>query len=147
MKTDGGQLWGFSPMAPSIDVLDTMFNNNNLIGMSNPAIKIPIEMATGQSNGIPIKDNAQYLQDNLLPPQLDIISKATGKELYNPTQNRTDKGNSQPVPGTGIPADVFNFFTGLHATDYNSQPDLRSVIAENKVNKSAQRADIQRNNR
>ena len=147
-KTDGGQLWGYSPMAPSIDVLDTLFNNNNVIGALNPMAKIPIEMATGQSNGIPIKDNAQYLQDNILPPQLDMISKATGKELYTGLQqNRTDKGNSQPVPGTGIPADVMNFFTGLHATDYNSPADIRSVVAENKVNKSNARADIQRNNR
>jgi hypothetical protein len=150
MKTEDGQLWGYSPMAPSIDVMQTLMNPNpgaNLLGMASPFAKIPIEMATGQSNGIPIKDNAQYLQDNVLPPQLDMISKGTGKELYNPTQNRTDKGNSMPVPGTGIPADVFNFFTGLHATDYNSPADLRSSIAEAKTAKSALRSDIQRNNR
>lgn len=149
-QADGGQLWGYSPMAPSIDVMQTLMNPNpagNLLGMATPFAKIPIEMATGQSNGIPIKDNAQYLQDNVLPPQLDMISKGTGKELYNWNQNRTDKGNSMPVPGTGIPADVFNFFTGLHATDYNSPADLRSSIAEAKTAKSAQRSDIQRNNR
>lgn len=146
-KVDGGALWGISPMAPSIDVLDTILKPNpaaNLLGMSNPFIKTPIELATGQSNGIPIKDPGQYLQDNLLPPQLSVLSKGMGTELYNPTQNRTDKGNSPDVPGTGIPANVFNFFTGLHATDFNDQPALRSVAAEAKNAKSAARSDAQR---
>lgn len=163
MVADGHQLWGFSPMAPTADVLDTMLSGinstnakqnsivpavgENFQSMLNPFLQIPSQLATGQSNGIPIKDPLEYVQDQVLPPQLDLISKLTGKDING--MNRTDLANKNMtpnVPGTGLSPDLWNFLTGTHATDYNSTPAEKAVAGENKAVNTATRNAARRAN-
>jgi hypothetical protein len=156
IQTEGGQLWGFSPMSPFIDVLDTIGQGvtpagllsgkseaamgNNLIGMSTPAVKLPLEIFTGQSSGVPIKDNFQYLQDQLDGSVGNLISKGTGRELYAPWEKRTDANN-----GSDPNVAIANFLSGLRITNYNGPAAERSVRGENTANKSVNKLNAQRN--
>jgi hypothetical protein len=149
-----GDLWGFSPYSPFIDVADTLLNNqtlggvlngqnavnagSSLLGMTTPLIKMPVDLATGQSNGIPIKDNAEYIQDNLSGSLGNLISKASGKELYNPTLGRTDSNNSNihgGDQGANAVHELVNYLSGLKVTNFNGPAAERSVKGENNAAK------------
>jgi len=117
-----------------------------LLSAATPFAKIPIELATQQSNGVPIKDNAQYLQDSLTGSYGSLLSKMSGKLITG--QGRTDTANG---PAHGIPQDsvaalqIANFLSGLKIQDYQSPAALRSYKGEQKANLSALKSDVRRN--
>jgi hypothetical protein len=161
IQTEGGALWGFSPMSPMIDVMQTLgggmtlggvANGNNLAAfgksMANaatPFAKIPAEaFITGETNGIPIKDRAEYIQDQLSGSIGNLISKATGKELYNPTLGRTDSNNNPANQGGVAANQIANFLTGMKITNYNSPQAMKSLKGELNAQKLQNKQNAKR---
>lgn len=145
-KDDFG-LWGINPSSPIIEVADTfskfkpgdpagnaMGAGKQLLGMSTPFAKMPIELSMGaQSTGVPIEDPAQYIGDNLGGSYLSTLSRATGKTIgpdgiVNRTDNAhkgTEEEQAQHAALQGI-----NFFTGGKLTDYQSDAAIKAANYE-----------------
>jgi hypothetical protein len=159
---EGISLWGFSPSSPVIDVMDQLGGGitpaglangkgeasigGNLLGMATPFAKIPLDLATQQSNGVPIKDPAQYLQDSLTGSYGQLLSKSTGKLITG--QGRTDSANAangNASQGQIAAQQLANFLTGLKITNYQSPSSMRAVRGEMKSNVSANKAQARRN--
>lgn len=142
-KDDYG-MWGINPSSPVIEVANTFAKfklgdpagniggaATQAIGMSTPFAKMPLEMAMGaQSSGIPIKDNMQYLGDNLGGSYLATLSRATGKTInQDGIVDRTDSA------ARGTPEDQLehaklqgiNFLTGAKLTDYKSDSAIKAA--------------------
>lgn len=162
MQGEGHSLWGINIANPVTDVMDQlgsgmtlggMTDGSNgasigktLLGAASPFAKIPIDLATQQSNGVPIKDPNQYLQDALTGSYGGLISKSTGK-LWN-GQGRTDTANgaAHGVDQSDVAAlQIANFLSGLKITDYNSPAAQRSYVGEQKQKLSDKKADYRRN--
>lgn len=162
MKGEGQSLWGVNFANPVTDVMDQLgagvtagglMNGSSevnmgktLLGAASPFAKIPIDLATQTSNGVPIKDNAQYIQDALGGSYGGLLSKMTGKNITG--QGRTDTANG---PAHGVDQSdvaklqIANFLSGLKITDYNSPAAQRSYVGEQKAKASTAKADYRRN--
>lgn len=159
-----GGMWGINPSSPVIEVLNSFGRgitpNNimnplatdgaaikegaNLLGMATPFVKAPLEMATGQSSGVPIRDNAQYLQDTLGGSWVSTASKASGKLLNG--QGRTDSANRMDPNSQNEQAitQLVNFLSGGKLTDYQSDSALRSYMGEQNQKRQNQRLNLKR---
>jgi hypothetical protein len=160
-----GSMWGINPSSPVIEVLnslgkgitpaglaqpfsaDSSYNKvgANLLGMATPFAKMPIELSMQQSNGVPIKDNFQYLQDNLGGSWVSAASKGSGVLLNG--QGRTDSANRPDKAGQNEQAitQLINFMSGLKLTDYQSDSALRSFMGEQNEKRQNERAQLKRN--
>lgn len=159
-----GGMWGINPSSPVIEVLNSLGKGitpnslmnplatdgagvgigKNLLGMSTPFAKIPIEMATGQSGGVPIRDNAQYLQDNLGGSWVSAASKASGQLLTG--QGRTDSANRMDPESQKEQAitQLINFLSGPKLTNYQSDSALRSYMGEQNEKRQNERLQLKR---
>ena len=164
-KDRDGSMWGINPSSPVIEVLnslgkgitpagladpfgaDSSYNKvgANLVGMATPFAKMPTELAFQQSNGVPIKDNFQYLQDNLGGSWVSAASKGSGQLLNG--QGRTDSANRPDQAGQNEQAitQLINFMSGLKLTDYQSDSALRSFMGEQNEKRQNERAQMKRN--
>lgn len=86
--------WQSKPGIPSADVMDQYGTNplgtlRTIMGSTNPALRIPYEMASGNSvgTGSKIKDKSEYVDSQL--PFAGFIDKITGRSLSS--------GFSQPL--------------------------------------------------
>jgi hypothetical protein len=162
MKGEGASMWGMNFANPVTDVMDQLGAGVTPQGLANgksevsmgqtllsavsPFAKMPIELATQQSNGVPIKDNAQYLQDSLTGSYGGLLSKMTGKLITGQGRTDTANGAAHGVPQDDVAAlQIANFLSGLKIQDYQSPAALRSYKGEQKANVSTAKADIRRN--
>lgn len=159
MVGEGMSLWGFNPSSPVIEVLNSISSGATIgdpvgsalnvgktaFGMSTPFLKMPTELITQQSNGIPIQDNAQYVQDQLGGAWGGLISKSTGKLITG--NGRTDSSNgATPEDQAKIAKlQLANFLSGMKITDYQSPAALRSVRGEQKQKQTETRKNLERN--
>jgi hypothetical protein len=151
MQGEGHSMWGINIANPVTDVMNTLgkgitpgglANGENavnmgktLLGSASPFAKIPIDLATGESNGVPIQSTNQYMQDSLTGSWGGVISKSTGK-LWN-GEGRTDSTNgaAHGVDQSEIARlQIANFLGGLKITDYQSPSALRSYVGEQRAN-------------
>jgi hypothetical protein len=88
----------FNLGSPQEGVLGDMLNGNplrNAIGMVNPLLKAPVELATGSnlSTGRSIVDTGEYVD-----AQLPVINQIAGISGYSPTGTISALLNGLPVP-------------------------------------------------
>lgn len=158
-KDDYG-MWGINPSSPVIEVANTFSKfkpgdpvgniggaGKQLIGMSTPFAKMPLEMAMGQqSSGIPIEDNNQYLLDNLGGSYVGALSRATGKTVnQNGIVDRTDsaaKGTPEEQ-AEQAKLQAMNFLSGMKLTDYKSDSAIKAANYD-IVDKMKQKVEAQR---
>jgi hypothetical protein len=137
-KDDYG-MWGINPGSPVAEVANTFskFKAGDPLGnikggigqavsMSNPFIRMPFETATGHQAGteIPIKDQGQYMLDNLGGSYAATLSRATGKTAgFDGILDRTDSAAKATPEDQAEHAklQLFNFLSGLKLTDYASE--------------------------
>ncbi|ASZ72599.1 hypothetical protein NELLIE_26 [Arthrobacter phage Nellie] len=159
MVGEGMSLWGFNPSSPVIEVLNSISSGATIgdpvgsalnvgktaFGMATPFIKMPTELITQQSNGIPIQDNAQYVQDQLGGAWGGLASKTTGKLITG--NGRTDSSNgATPEEQAKIAKlQLANFLSGMKITDYQSPAALRSVRGEQKQKQTEAKKNFERN--
>jgi hypothetical protein len=157
-KDDNG-LWGINPSSPVIEVANTFKNitpgdpvgnvlgtGKQLIGMSTPFARMPLELSMGaNSTGVPIEDPAQYIGDNLGGAYLSSLSRATGKTInQDGIVNRTDsayKGDPE-LQAEHAKLQGINFLTGAKLTDYQSDSAIKSANYE-AVEKMKREAEAQ----
>lgn len=164
-KDRDGSMWGINPSSPVIEVLNSLgkgitpaglaqpfspessYNKvgANLMGMATPFAKMPVELASQQSNGVPIKDNFQYLQDNLGGSWVSAASRGTGTLING--QGRTDSANRPDQAGQNeqLTTQLINFMTGAKLTDFQSDSALRSFTGEQNDKRQNERAQLKRN--
>jgi hypothetical protein len=147
-KDDYG-MWGINPSSPVIEVANTFSRikpgdpvgnvtktGSQLLGMATPFVRMPTELAMGQNaTGIPITDQAQYLQDNLGGSYVGALSRATGKTLnQNGIVDRTDSAAKATPEEQAQHAklQLFNFLSGLKLTDYKSDSAQRAALYDQK---------------
>jgi hypothetical protein len=158
-KDDYG-LWGINPSSPVIEVANTFKNvtpgdpvgnvlgaGKQLIGMSTPFAKMPLELSMGaNSTGVPIEDPAQYVGDNLGGAYLSSLSRATGKTInMDGIVNRTDSAYKGDIDAQIEHAKLqgINFLTGGKLTDYTSDSAIKSANYE-AVQKMKDQVEAQR---
>ena len=153
-----GHLWGGNPTAPVIDVFNSVgagtslsgmvpFSENNnfervgrlLMGMTNPIMRSPVEMAIGRNVGTdsPIMDNGQYLTD--MPGPLRYASKVTGHTI-NPmlgglprrTEAKYKDGMDSDEWWQNAALETFNYNTGVQVKDYTSDSAVKSAEFDEK---------------
>jgi hypothetical protein len=127
-----GSYAGIKPGVPGPDVLDQYLSSpmktlQTIMGSTNPAIKIPYEVATGhETSGATMPGAAQYIDQQL--PYGSVLDALTGREAST--------GFTQPVPvsksNTGYGGNpntggylrtIINQLTGGGLTDY-SKPSM-----------------------
>jgi hypothetical protein len=162
MKGEGKSLWGINFANPVTDVMDQLgagvtagglLNGSSelnmgktVLGAASPFAKIPIDLATGTSNGVPITDPAQYVQDSLTGSYGGLLSKMTGKNITGQGRTDTANGAMHGENQSNVAAlQIANFLSGLKITDYNSPAAQRSYVGEQKAKFSASKADYRRN--
>lgn len=142
-----GDMMGLNPTHPVLDVLNSLGsgitrNNldpfsieaeqgapekfaNTLLGMSNPLLRGPAEIAAGRKldTGAPIESNIQYALDYFMPAK--EISRATGVSLEPGLPRRTESKYAEGArTDEEIQRDLgmqaINFLTGAGVTNYSS---------------------------
>lgn len=88
----------FNLGSPQEGILGDMLNGNparNAVGMLNPLLKAPVELATGTNiaTGVPIRDTGEYVD-----AQLPIVNQIAGVSGYSPTGTVSAILNGMPVP-------------------------------------------------
>jgi hypothetical protein len=162
MKGEGQSLWGINFANPVTDVMDQLGAGvsvgglmdgssearmgKTLLSAASPFAKVPIDLATQTSNGVPIKDNFQYVQDAVGGSYGGLLSKMTGKLLNGQGRTDTANGPAHGVDQSDVAAlQIANFLSGLKITDYNSPAAQRSYVGELRANQSTAKADYRRN--
>lgn len=123
----GGNLYGINPGDPVSDLGSSFLGGdagNDVMGGVTPAIRMPAELATGNSwgTGTPIKDTTEYLGQNI--PGISILQNITNRDVLGgmgPTVNaqRGYEGNWDPVA-------LINTLTGAGITNYTKPNYLKS---------------------
>lgn len=142
-----GDLMGINPTHPVLDVLNSLGsgitpNNlnplnidadqsagaklgNTLLGMTNPLLRAPVEIAGGKrvDTGAPIESTPQYLLDYFMPAK--EISRATGVSLEPGLPRRTESKYAEGARtdeeiARDLNMQAINFFTGAGLTNYSS---------------------------
>ena len=114
----------FNLGSPQEGILGDVLNGNplrNAIGMVNPLLKAPVEMATqtNLSTGVPIQDMGEYVDS-----QLPVVNQVAGISGYSPTGTVAALLRGLPVPDPQravargekdhfFNASLVNFLTGL----------------------------------
>lgn len=126
--------WTANPGVVQADVLNSFAPTNNpagsirgILGMLNPALKVPAELASGVNigTGVPISDKSDYVDQQI--PGLNSINSvtgisptgtiATGQVDYN---RQRAKGNRE---GTADPEYMLNYLLGQQLYD-TTKPNL-----------------------
>ena len=170
-QDDDGNYWGFNPTSPLTDTLNALgagasvgnmlnpFNSEsgeqrvarNLMGMTTPVLRAPIELATGASvsTGAPITDPLQYLSDYIGPVR--TASRVTGHTVGPTLPRRTE---AKYAEGLGSQEDWYanaaheglNYLTGLQFKNYTSDSATKAAQFQQKdKEKTAQREATRRN--
>lgn len=141
---EAGEYMGIKPGIPSMDIMDDFAANplttlRSVVGGTNPLIKIPMEVATGDQlrTGTPIMDKTDYIDAQI--PGANYIGKAAGgrslssgftqETRVSPT-NQGYEGNPN-LPGKGG-TDFLNWLLGMGLTDYSRPSNIKSAQLEQR---------------
>lgn len=158
-ETADGDLWGFNPTSPVLDVMNSLGSNvspkdlatgaaagkigGTLMNMSTPWFKVPMEMTMGQTldGGRPIQDKTQYLTDIIGPVR--VASRIAGKDVIPSADpdgnfgfaNRTEAKYRQGLDedfGPNMAHELLNWATGMGFTNYTSDSAQNSAEFEER---------------
>lgn len=151
MLNEAGQAVGMDFGAPQADIMNDFLPNptKGMMGMLNPLVKMPVELATGSrmQTKSKINDTGEYVESNI--PGLAQLGQLTGysplnsiKEGEPVKQTQVAKGNRQAV-GEGSafgfdPGSLLNRTLNVGYTNYET-PSFRN-IAEMEKRDSAKEA-------
>lgn len=156
-ETSDGDLWGFNPTSPVMDVANSLGSGvtpedllngkaipkigGTLLNMATPWAKAPAELLLGQTldGGRPIEDNSQYLTDMIGPVR--VASRIAGKDpipsinpdgqiaFANRTGSKYEFGLDDDF-GPNAAHELVNWALGMGATNYTSDSALNSAKYE-----------------
>lgn len=156
VRGQDGRYWSFDIGVANADVMNQMLANgggdvsstiHGVLGMLNPMLKVPIELASGtQLNTVPITDKSDYVDSNL--PGLNAINSVLGYSPSSLVENlvsghglhidqnyATGKGNRGGLSQS--PEYLANWLTGSKILDV-SKPNYQTIARLQMVDRMKQ---------
>jgi hypothetical protein len=134
----GGRYVSINPGFASADVFNDLLANpiEGVVGMVNPAIKIPLELLAGSRLGsqAPIRDLSDYIDSSI--PGVNYASNITGRSISTLGIQEQAKIASGAKTSFDQYLSAFNWFTGLGVRNL-SRPDFinyAEIEARNRAN-------------
>ena len=135
----GDRYISVNPGFASADVFNDLVANpiEGVIGMTNPAARIPLELLAGSRLGsqAPIRDLSDYIDSSI--PGVNYISNITGRSVSTLGMQEQAKIASGAKTDFDRYMSAFNWFTGLGVRNY-SRPDFINFAEIEERNRIAE---------